>query len=110
MRSHPTEAERKLWMLLRGKRLTGFKFKRQQPIAPYIVDFVCFEQRVIVEVDGSQHVGSAYDAKRDDWLKSQGFKVLRLWNNDVLNNEEGVLAAIMAALEVDKAASSRLGD
>ncbi|RVT40770.1 endonuclease domain-containing protein [Sphingobium algorifonticola] len=110
MRSNPTEAERKLWMLLRGKRLGGFKFKRQQPITPYIIDFVCFEYRLIVEVDGSQHADNAYDTKRDDWLKSQGFKILRLWNNDIMNDEEGVLAAIMVALEVDKAASSRLID
>jgi len=99
MRSAPTEAEQRLWSLVRGKRLGGAKFKRQQPIGRYIVDFVCFDARLVVEVDGSPHAESASDVVRDDWLKSQGFRVLRFWNNEVLENVEGVATTILAALE-----------
>ncbi len=70
MRANPTEAERRLWSILRGRRLAGYKFKRQQAIGSYIVDFVNFERRLIVEADGSQHVENAYDIKRDAWLKA----------------------------------------
>ena len=99
MRREPTEAERTLWKLLRGKRLFGWKFKRQQPIGRYIVDFVCFESRLIVEADGSQHAESHADCERDIYLGQQGFRVLRLWNNEILNNPEGVATVIAAALE-----------
>ena len=101
MRSAPTEAERRLWRLLRGKRLAGWKFKRQQPVEPYIVDFVCFAARLIVEADGSQHAGSDYDAARDKWLRAQGFRLLRFWNNDIVTRSEDVLTAILAALECE---------
>ena len=84
---------------LRGKRLFGWKFKRQQPIGRYIVDFVCFESRLIVEADGSQHAESHADCERDIYLGQQGFRVLRLWNNEILNNPEGVATVIAAALE-----------
>ena len=103
MRANPTEAERVLWQLLRNKRLAGWKFKRQQPIEPYIADFVCFSERLIVEAEGSQHIDSAYDARRDDWLRSQGFRLLRFWNNDILKNPDGVLTSILVALEGDEA-------
>jgi len=103
MRANPMEAERALWQLLRNKRLDGWKFKRQQPIEPYIADFVCFARRLIVEADGSQHADSAYDARRDDWLRSQGFRLLRFWNTDILNNPDGVLTSILVALEGDGA-------
>lgn len=99
MRKAPTEAERALWYILRAKRLGGWKWKRQQKLGEYIPDFVCFGARLIVEADGSQHVDSEHDAVRDAWLKSQGFRLLRLWNNDILNNPEGVATAILAALE-----------
>jgi very-short-patch-repair endonuclease len=99
MRRHPTDAERKLWSLLRSHRLASWKFKRQQQIGEYIVDFACFGARLIVEADGSQHAGSAADVNRNAWLKAQGFRILRLWNNDILTNPEGVAAAIIAALE-----------
>jgi very-short-patch-repair endonuclease len=99
MRRHPPDAERKLWSLLRSHRLAGWKFKRQQQIGDYIVDFACFDARLIVEADGSQHAGSAADVNRDAWLKAQGFRILRLWNNDILTNPNGVAAAIIAALE-----------
>ncbi|HTN15738.1 MAG TPA: DUF559 domain-containing protein [Sphingomonadaceae bacterium] len=99
MRREPTDAERKLWLLLRAKRLQGWKFRRQQQIGRYIADFICFEARLIVEADGSQHVESTADRVRDDYLAGQGFRLLRLWNNDILTNPEGVATAILAALE-----------
>jgi very-short-patch-repair endonuclease len=82
-----TDAERKLWQALRKRQLLGMKFRRQVPIGRYFVDFVCFEKKLVIEVDGSQHKELfEYDGKRTAWLNSRGFKVLRLWNNDVLNN------------------------
>ena len=99
MRRNPTAAEAASWRLLRNKRLAGWKFRRQQRLHPYIADFVCFEARLIVEADGSQHIDNDYDHVRDAWLRSQGFHVLRLWNNDVLARSENVLDAILAALE-----------
>ena len=98
MRRNPTEAERRLWSILRSHRLAGFKFKRQQSLGNYIVDFVNFERRLIVEADGSQHAESAYDTVRDAWLKSQNFRVLRLWNNDILRDAEAAANAIWHAL------------
>ena len=98
LRKNATDCERLLWLHLRAHRLQGFKFKRQQPIGAYIVDFVCFETRCIVEADGGQHSEQIeYDARRDGWLKSQGFSVLRFWNNDILANTEGVLETILSA-------------
>jgi len=99
MRSEPTEAEHRLWQILRAKRLAGFKFKRQLPIDHYIVDFVCLRERLIVEADGGQHSGSVGDKRRDAYLKSQGFRVLRFWNNEIFENEEGVLTSILSALQ-----------
>ena len=96
MRAEPTHAERRLWQLLRAHRLGGFKFKRQVPIESYIVDFVCFEALLIVEADGGQHAGSAPDAIRDQRLAALGFRILRLWNTDILTNPEGAAAAILA--------------
>jgi very-short-patch-repair endonuclease len=98
MRANPTEAEKRIWALLRAKRLEGFKFKRQLIIYPYIADFVCLGRRVIVEADGSQHAESTGDARRDAWLDSQGFRVLRFWNNQILAESEAVVAAIHDAL------------
>jgi len=98
LRKNATDCERLLWLHLRAHRLQGFKFKRQQPIGAYIVDFVCFETRCIVEADGGHHAEQIdYDTRRDDWLKSQGFTVLRFWNNDILANTEGVLETILSA-------------
>ena len=75
--------------------MKGFKFRRQEPIGHYVVDFVCFEKQVVVEVDGSQHiVEAARDRERERWLRSQGFTILRFWNNEVLRNLEGVLEVI----------------
>jgi very-short-patch-repair endonuclease len=94
LRKRATDAERLLWKYLRIKQLENLKFKRQQPIGTYIVDFVCFEKRIVIEVDGGQHSASENDAMRDAWLSSQGFKVLRFWNHEVLTNIEGVLEVI----------------
>ena len=99
MRSEPTLAEHRLWQILRAKRLAGHKFKRQLPIDDYIVDFACPSRRLIVEADGGQHSESEYDRHRDAHLRAQGFRVLRFWNNDIFNNEEGVLTSILDALQ-----------
>jgi very-short-patch-repair endonuclease len=98
MRREPTDAEKKLWYALRNRRFTNWKFRRQVPIGRFIVDFLCFEERLIIEVDGGQHNASADDLARDAWLKVQGYTILRLWNNDVLANVEGVLSHIEHAL------------
>ena len=98
MRREPTDAERALWHLLRAHRFAATKWKRQQPIGRYIVDFVCFDRRLIVEADGGQHSESTYDLTRDAWLRVQNFTVLRFWNDHILNNAEGVATAILAAL------------
>ncbi|MFU7528654.1 endonuclease domain-containing protein [Qipengyuania sp. ASV99] len=97
MRLEPTDAEAKLWSMLRGRRLAGMKFKRQEQIGEYIVDFVCFGARLIVEADGGQHAENGNDAVRDEWLTEQGFRVLRFWNNDILGNPDGVAREIMDA-------------
>ena len=93
-----TDQEKKLWGALRDRRLGGFKFRKQQPIGPFIADFVCQERRLVVEVDGSQHADSARDAARDAFLNDKRYRVLRFWNNDVTGNLSGVLTAILAAL------------
>jgi len=99
MRSNATDAERKLWSMLRGGRLAGLKFKRQVPIDGYIVDFVCFEARLIVEADGGQHSQSKSDIRRDRYFEAQGFRTLRLWNTDILTNPDGVWTVIMGAVK-----------
>lgn len=99
MRSEPTPAEHRLWQILRAKRLAGYKFKRQLPIDHYIVDFVCPRRRLIVEADGGDHAENANDVRRDAYLTTQGFRILRFWNNDIFENEEGVLMSILNALE-----------
>ena len=98
LRRNMTEAEKLLWSQLRNARLGGFKFRKQQPIGPYIADFVCQEMRLIVEADGSQHAESDHDARRDAFLMSKGYRVLRFWNNDIMANMRGVKEAILAAL------------
>ncbi len=95
LRHEMTEAEQLLWFHLRRKQLGDLRFRRQHPIGPYIADFVCIEQRLIVEVDGSQH-GGEKDARRDEWLESAGFRIVRVWNNDVVHRVNDVLAAILA--------------
>ena len=98
LRSDPTEAERHLWHVLRAKSL-GVKFRRQAVIGRYIVDFVCFEKKLVIEVDGGQHDQSRRDILRDEWLRGQGFEILRFWNNDVLANLEGVFQKIEERLK-----------
>lgn len=96
-----TDVERVLWRQLRSRQLAGHKFRRQQPLGQYIVDFVCLEKRVIVELDGGQHAEEgtvAYDAERTAWLKTEGFCVLRFWNHDVLKSLDSVKEAIAQAL------------
>ena len=95
LRKNNTDVERFLWRHLKARRLEGIKFRRQQPIGRYIVDFVSFEKKVVIELDGSQHsVGKERDEERDNWLGVEGFKVLRFWNNEILENVEGVLEVI----------------
>ena len=92
-----TEFETQLWQHLRDRRFFKVKFRRQVPIQKYIADFVCFEKRIIIELDGSEHNEDnqkEYDKKRDEFFKSQGYVVLRFWNNDLSNNFEGVLSKI----------------
>ena len=92
-----TDTEQALWKHLRAKRLEGLKFKRQQPIGNYIVDFVCFERKIIIELDGGQHSQPEQiqkDREKDRWFKRQGYNVLRFWDNEVLKNTKGVLEVI----------------
>ena len=99
LRKNATDAERLLWSRLRRRQLSGFKFRRQHSVGPYICDFACVDARVVVELDGSQHVEqSGYDARRDGILRSGGFRVLRFWNNDVLSQTDVVLETIYEAL------------
>ncbi len=97
LRRNSTPAERKLWRYLRSRSLGGYKFVRQETIGRYVVDFVCREKRLVVEVDGGQHAESRRDAARDRWLVEHRYRVLRFWNNEVLGNIEGVWDVIFAA-------------
>ena len=100
MRRLPTEAEKKFWWIVRAHRLGGHKFKRQYPIGRYIVDFVCLEAKLIVELDGGQHAEKKeYDAVRDAFLQSKGFVVWRLWNAEFLKNQEPVARKLLAILD-----------
>ena len=95
LRKNQTEAEMRLWCFLKAKQVGGLKFKRQAPIGNYIADFVCFDARLIIEIDGGQHSSeTSKDFERTMWLQSQGFKVLRFWNNDVLGNTDAVMTMI----------------
>jgi len=91
LRRDATQAEAKLWRHLRARGVNGHKFVRQEPIGPFVVDFVCREHRLVIEVDGGQHATGTRDTARDAWLSAQGYRVLRFWNNDVLGNINGVL-------------------
>ena len=93
LRKNMTDAERLLWSKLRGKQL-GFKFKRQVPVGNYIVDFLCPSKKLVIEVDGSQHIKSDYDSKRDKYLRSKGYAVLRFWDNEVFKETDAVLQRI----------------
>jgi len=108
LRLRSTDAERFLWRHLRNRRFGGFKFRRQKPIGASIPDFVCHEGGLIVELDGGQHAGQrVYDERRDVWLASQGFRVLRFPDNYVLTNLEGTLETIRRALGLDQDSGER---
>ena len=98
LRREMTDAEVRLWMRLRGKQVGGHRFRRQAPVGPYIADFACVKAQLIVEVDGSQHLALKGEAERTALLESQGFRVLRFWDNDVLQRTDEVLEAIRLAL------------
>jgi very-short-patch-repair endonuclease len=98
LRREPTDAETAMWRLLRGRRLESLKFHRQVPFKNFILDFVCFEKHLIVEIDGSQHAESVRDTARDAVLTAEGFRIGRYWNNDVLQRPSAVLEDIVAKL------------
>jgi len=98
LRRQATNAETILWLELRDRRLGGFKFVRQEAIGPYVTDFVCRTEKLVVELDGGQHADNDRDVRRDAWLGAQGYRVLRFWNPDVTKNKTGVLETILAAL------------
>ena len=99
LRRNLTPAESALWMRIRGRQLGGFKFVRQEPIGRYYVDFVCRERRVIVELDGGQHSENPEDRLRDSELSALGYRVIRIWNNDITENADGVLQMLLSELE-----------
>jgi very-short-patch-repair endonuclease len=101
LRQRSTDAETKLWNRLRARAIGGHKFVRQEPIGPYIADFVCRERRLIVEIDGGQHATDPKDATRTKWLNDHNYCVLRFWNNDVLHNIDGVLEVIANTLAAE---------
>jgi very-short-patch-repair endonuclease len=98
LRQHQTDVERELWYHLRSGRLNGWKFRRQHPIPPYIVDFYCESLKLVVELDGSQH-GDEVDLERTRFLERQGLRVLRFWDNEVLVQREAVLEALLGFAE-----------
>lgn len=102
MRRSMTDAERKLWFALRDRRFAGFKFRRQVPLGYFIADFVCFEERLVIEVDGGQHADSLWDKRRDRWFAANRFRVMRFWNNEVLSNIEGVMTLLAEALHAEQ--------
>ena len=105
LRRKQTDAERKMWRVLRGRQFENSKFRRQEPIGQYIVDFVRLERQLIIEIDGGQH-NQQPEIKKDEirtkWLEKKGFKVIRFWNNDVLLNIEGVAIRILEAINSNK--------
>ncbi len=99
MRREATDAEKKLWLLLRDRRLNDVKFRRQAPVGPYIADFICLKRKLIVEADGGQHAENERDNVRDRWLKREGYIVIRYSNIDILRNRNGVLTDLAMRLE-----------
>jgi very-short-patch-repair endonuclease len=107
LRKEMTDAERALWAKIGQRQIDGFQFRRQFPLGQYIVDFVCFERQLVIEVDGGQHTEQkCYDDRRTAWLENQGFQVLRFWNNEVLTELEVVLETIFSALRTMRARST----
>lgn len=109
LRRRPTDAERKLWHVLRSLKPLGIQIRRQAPIGKFVVDFACYEKKLVGEIDGSQHAEErrAYDDQRTAWLRSQNYRVLRFWNNDVLKTPRAVAEAILAELQNREVSSSR---
>ena len=99
MRREMTDAERKLWFLLRDRRFSDAKFRRQAPVGPYIADFVCLRRKLIIEADGGQHFENPRDVARDRWLAREGYRVVRYSNLDILKNPEGVLTDLFTHLD-----------
>ena len=102
LRNRATDAEKVLWQRLRDKQLSGYRFRRQAPIGDFIVDFACYTPRLVIELDGGQHAQAAqqkHDATRTGWLEGQGFRVIRFWNNDALENTDTVVMEIIRVLE-----------
>jgi very-short-patch-repair endonuclease len=101
LRQSSTDAERGMWSALRDRRLSRFKFRRQHPIGPYVVDFACTEHALVIEIDGGQHADATKDGLRTAWLESRGWKVIRFWNNDVLTNTSGVVKTVLRAFKAE---------
>jgi adenine-specific DNA-methyltransferase len=100
LRKNPTDAESRLWQHLQQRQLAGFRFRRQAPLGPYVADFVCQSEKLVVEVDGGEHADRIeHDNRRTAWLAANGYRVLRFWNNDVLGNTESVLETILKTIE-----------
>ena len=103
LRKNQTPQESKMWNILRNQQIRGCKFRRQYPIGEYIVDFVCKEIKLIIEIDGGQHNESdniTYDGKRTEYLNSKGYKVIRFWNNEIRENMQGVYHRLQEVFEV----------
>src|SRR4051794_3415739 len=99
LRKHQTETEKRVWFHLRGRRFGAYKFRRRFPIGRYIVDFACLEKRLVIELDGSQHVAQVeYDARRTEWLEAQGFRVFRFWDYQSFEDWDGIEEVIGRAL------------
>ncbi len=112
LRRDQTEAEKVLWTILRSRQMEGFKFRRQEPIGSYIADFVNYERKIVIELDGGQHAmneGQKRDQKRDQWFRDQGFRVLRFWDHEVLQNSDSVLETIRQAMLTPSPYPSRRG-
>jgi len=113
LRENTTTAEDILWRQLRRIEIKGSHFRRQVPIGPYIADFACLKKRLVIEVDGSQH-GNDVDSRRDEvrtrWLNSEGYRVMRFWNNDVMSKTEAVLEAIYDVIAVTPPRLPAAGD
>jgi very-short-patch-repair endonuclease len=101
LRKEQTDAEKIIWQCLRNKQMNGNKFRRQFQIDKYIVDFICLNKKLIIELDGGQHANNKKDLKRDAFLKSKGYNIIRIWDNEVMSNKEGVLEMIENIINAD---------
>lgn len=98
LRTNQTDAERKLWRYLKDRQVNGWRFRRQHPIAPYVVDFACIETKLIVEADGGQHATASGDPVRDERLREKGWRIMRFWNPNILKSISGIIETIADAL------------